>query len=46
MLERFRTVRDEIEQKVMDWREHPERELRKLREEREKERTEHLKAGR
>lgn len=46
MLERFRKVRDEIEPKVMDWLEHPEKELRKLREEREKERAERLKAGR
>jgi arsenate reductase len=32
MLERFRAVRDEIELKIRDWLEHPELELRKLRE--------------
>ncbi len=36
MLERFRAVRDEIELKIRDWLEHPEEELRKLREERER----------
>ena len=36
MLERFRQVRDEIELKIRDWLEHPEDELRKLREERER----------
>jgi hypothetical protein len=36
MLERFREVRDEIELKIRDWLEHPERELKKLREERER----------
>jgi len=38
MLERFREVRDEIELKIKDWLEHPEQELKKLREERERER--------
>jgi len=46
MLERFRVVRDEIELKIRDWLENPERELRKLREERERERTERLAASR
>ena len=36
MLERFRKVRDEIELKIMDWLEHPEQELKKLTEERER----------
>jgi arsenate reductase (thioredoxin) len=42
MLERFRKVRDEIELKLRDWLEHPEQELKKLREERERERRERL----
>ena len=46
MLERFRVVRDEIELKIMDWLENPERELRKLREERERERRECLATAR
>ena len=46
MLERFRKVRDEIEQKILHWLEHPERELKKLREERERERRERLAAAR
>lgn len=46
MLERFRVVRDEIELKIRDWLEHPERELRKLKEERERERRERLAAAR
>ena len=44
MLERFHAVRDEIELKMKDWLEHPERELEKLREERE--RRERLAAAR
>ena len=44
MLERFRKVRDEIELKIRDWLEHPEQELKKLREERE--RRERLAASR
>ena len=36
MLERFRKVRDEIELKIRGWLEHPEEDLRKLREERER----------
>jgi arsenate reductase len=36
MLERFRKVRDEIELKMKDWLEHPEQELKKLRDERER----------
>jgi arsenate reductase len=46
MLERFREVRDEIELKIRDWLDHPEKELRKLREERELERRERLAAVR
>ena len=46
MLERFRVVRDEIELKIKDWLEHPEKELSKLREEREQERRERLAAAR
>jgi arsenate reductase (thioredoxin) len=46
MLERFRVVRDEVEMKIRDWLEHPERELRKLKEERERERRERLAAAR
>jgi arsenate reductase (thioredoxin) len=46
MLERFRKVRDEIELKMKDWLEHPEQELKKLREERERERRERLAASR
>jgi arsenate reductase len=46
MLERFRKVRDEIELKIKDWLEHPEQELNKLREERERERRERLAAAR
>jgi arsenate reductase (thioredoxin) len=46
MLERFRTVCDEIELKIKDWLEHPEQELKKLREERERERTERLATSR
>src|SRR5215216_3067065 len=44
MLERFREVRDQIELKIRDWLEHPEQELRKLKEERERERRERLAA--
>jgi arsenate reductase (thioredoxin) len=46
MLERFRQVRDEIELRIRDWLEHPEQELKKLREERERERKERLAASR
>jgi arsenate reductase (thioredoxin) len=46
MLERFRTVRDEIELKIRDWLEHPEQELKKLKEERERQRRERLAAAR
>jgi arsenate reductase len=46
MLERFRSVRDEIDLKIRDWLEHPERELEKIREERERERRERLVAAR
>jgi len=40
MLERFWEVRDQIEVRMREWLEHPERELRKLRVERERERLE------
>ncbi|AHY48290.1 Protein-tyrosine-phosphatase (plasmid) [Rubrobacter radiotolerans] len=46
MLERFRAVRDEIEVRMKAWLDHPEEELRKLREERERERRERLAAAR
>jgi arsenate reductase (thioredoxin) len=46
MLERFGKVRDEIELKMRDWLEHPEKELSKLREERGRERRERLAAAR
>lgn len=42
MLERFRQVRDEIELKIKDWLEHPEDELKKLKQQRERERLERL----
>lgn len=45
-LEKFREVRDEIEQKILHWLEHPEEELKKLKEERERERRERLEAAR
>jgi arsenate reductase len=45
MLERFREVRDEIEQKILDWLERPEEELAKLRAERQREREERLRAA-
>jgi arsenate reductase len=44
MLERFRAVRDQIELRIRAWLEHPEEELRRLREERERERRERLAA--
>ncbi len=44
MLERFRLVRDQIELRMKEWLEHPEVEMEKLREERNKERKERLKA--
>jgi arsenate reductase (thioredoxin) len=46
MLNTFREIRDEIEQKILDWLEHPEEELAKLREQREQERRERLEAAR
>ena len=46
MLNTFREIRDEIEQKILDWLEHPEEELAKLKEERERERRERLEAAR
>jgi len=39
-LEKFREVRDEIELKIKDWLAHPEEELARLKEERERERRE------
>lgn len=45
-LEKFREVRDQIEQKILQWLEHPEEELAKLRAERERERQERLDAAR
>ena len=46
VLERFRAVRDEIELRMKAWLEHPERELARLREERERERRERLETER
>jgi tyrosyl-tRNA synthetase len=46
MLDKFREIRDEIEQKILDWLEHPEEELAKLKAERERERRERLEAAR
>jgi arsenate reductase (thioredoxin) len=46
MLEKFRQIRDEIEHKLLDWLEHPEAELAKIREERQRERQERLRAAR
>lgn len=40
--ERFRAVRDEIEPRMRNWLEHPEAELEKLREKRERGRRERL----
>jgi arsenate reductase len=45
MLDRFREVRDEIEQKILDWLNHPQEELAKLRAEREQERQERLRGS-
>ena len=45
-LEKFREVREEIEQKHLDWLDHPEAELERLRDERERERRERLEAER
>ena len=44
--DKFREVRDEIEQKILDWLEHPEEELATLKAERERERLERLRAAR
>jgi hypothetical protein len=46
MLEMFREIRDKIEHKLLDWLEHPEAELAKLREERQRERMERLRSAR
>lgn len=40
--ERFRQVRDQIELKVRDWLDHPEEELRKLKEQRDREHRERM----
>lgn len=45
-LDTFREIRDEIELKIKDWLEHPEEELRRLKEEREQERRERLEDAR
>jgi arsenate reductase len=44
--EKFQEIRDEIEQKIRNWLEHPEKELAKLKAERERERKERLEAAR
>ena len=44
MLEKFRQVRDQIEAKIRHWLEHPEEELATLREERERERQQRMRA--
>jgi arsenate reductase (thioredoxin) len=44
--EKFQEIRDEIEQKIRNWLEHPEKELAKLKAERERERLERLEAAR
>ena len=46
LLDKFREIRDEIEQKILDWLGCPEEELAKLREEREQERRQRLEAAR
>ncbi|CAN5874209.1 hypothetical protein BH23ACT11_BH23ACT11_19730 [soil metagenome] len=46
MLEAFRSVRDEIEQKILAWINNPEAELAKLKEERERQRKERLETER
>jgi arsenate reductase len=45
-LENFRDIRDEIQQRILDWLDHPEAELARLRDERERERRERLEAER
>ncbi|CAN5698552.1 hypothetical protein BH24ACT20_BH24ACT20_16180 [soil metagenome] len=46
LLESFRRVRDEIEQKILTWIDNPKAELAKLKEERERERMERMEAAR
>jgi len=46
MLDRFREVRNGIERRILRWLEHPEEELAKLQEERERERRERAEAAR
>ena len=45
-LEKFREVRDEIEQRLLDWLDDPDTELARLKQERERERRERLEAER
>lgn len=45
-LDKFREIRGEIEQKILEWLEHPEEELAKIRAEREREREERMRAAR
>lgn len=45
MLERFRAVRDQIELRMKEWLEHPEGEMKKLREQQDRERRERLEAA-
>lgn len=44
-LEKFREVRDQIEAKILHWLEHPEEEIAKIEEERERERRERMEQG-
>ncbi len=44
-LDKFREVRDQIEAKILHWLEHPEEEIAKLKEERERERRERMEQG-
>jgi arsenate reductase (thioredoxin) len=46
MQEKFREIRDQIEQKIRDWIERPEEEVAKVRVERERERRDCLEAAR
>lgn len=45
MLERFRAVRDQIELRMKEWLEHPEGEMKKLREQQDRGRRERLEAA-
>lgn len=44
-LEKFREVRDQIETKILDWLEHPEEEIERLKAERDRERRERVTSG-